>query len=130
MGEDGGIKNYGAYCIYAFRRYIKLRLFKIERKLYLKKLNSYDIIRKPRSGCKDVWNAYMCEGAHFSRNDIPLCPTTAQAKSLRGQRLNPFIKSNCEQNEMLLSIERSFAFIWMIINMTECAAFGTILCMF
>ena len=32
-----------------------------------------------RSGCKDVWNAYMCEGADFSHsnNDIPLCPTTA-----------------------------------------------------
>ena len=43
----------------------------------MKKLNSYDIMRKPRSGCKDIWNAYMCEGAHFSRNDIPLCPTTA-----------------------------------------------------
>lgn len=32
---------------------------------------------KPRKGCKDLWNAYMCEGAKFSPNDIPLCPTTA-----------------------------------------------------
>lgn len=32
-----------------------------------------------RTGCKDVWNAYMCEGADFSRSnhDIPFCPTTA-----------------------------------------------------
>ena len=32
-----------------------------------------------RKGCKDIWNAYMCEGADFSHsnNDIPLCPTTA-----------------------------------------------------
>lgn len=30
-----------------------------------------------RKGCKDVWNAYMCKGASFSRYDIPLCPTTA-----------------------------------------------------
>ena len=30
-----------------------------------------------RAGCKDVWNAYMCEGASFSERDIPLCPTTA-----------------------------------------------------
>ena len=31
-----------------------------------------------RNGCKDVWNAYMCEGAAYSRNDIPFCPTTAE----------------------------------------------------
>lgn len=33
-----------------------------------------------RKGCKDIWNAFMVEGADFSksRNDIPMCPTTAQ----------------------------------------------------
>lgn len=31
-----------------------------------------------RKGCKDVWNAYMCKGVSFSRNDIPFCPTTAE----------------------------------------------------
>ncbi len=31
----------------------------------------------PRYGCKDIWNAFMCEGAIFSSNDIPYCPTTA-----------------------------------------------------
>lgn len=31
-----------------------------------------------RKGCKDVWNAFMCEGAVFSSNDIPFCPTTAE----------------------------------------------------
>ena len=34
-------------------------------------------IIKIRTGCKDVWNAYMAEGAAFSENDIPFCPTTA-----------------------------------------------------
>lgn len=24
---------------------------------------------------KDIWNAFMLKGAHFSKNDIPLCPT-------------------------------------------------------
>ena len=32
---------------------------------------------KTRAGCKDIWNAFMCEGATFSANDIPFCPTTA-----------------------------------------------------
>ena len=30
-----------------------------------------------RKGCKDIWNAYMCKDAIYSRNDIPYCPTTA-----------------------------------------------------
>ena len=30
-----------------------------------------------RSGCKDVWNAFMLKDATFSENDIPICPTTA-----------------------------------------------------
>ncbi len=29
-----------------------------------------------RRGLKDVWNAFMCEGATFSASDIPFCPTT------------------------------------------------------
>lgn len=34
---------------------------------------------KTRSGCKDIWNAFMVDGADFSKSnyDIPLCPTTA-----------------------------------------------------
>ena len=36
----------------------------------------YDKI-KFRKGCKDIWNAYMADGAIFSSNDIPFCPTTA-----------------------------------------------------
>ncbi len=31
-----------------------------------------------RKGCKDIWNAFMCEGATFTDNDIPICPTTAK----------------------------------------------------
>lgn len=30
-----------------------------------------------RKGCKDIWNAFMCDGAFFTQNDIPHCPTTA-----------------------------------------------------
>ena len=28
-----------------------------------------------RPGMKDIWNSFMCEGAVFSENDIPYCPT-------------------------------------------------------
>lgn len=31
--------------------------------------------KRPRPGCKDVWNAFMCENASFSEHDIPYCPT-------------------------------------------------------
>lgn len=33
-----------------------------------------------RKGCKDIWNAFMVEGADFSKSkhDIPMCPTTAK----------------------------------------------------
>ena len=30
-----------------------------------------------RSGCKDIWNAFMVKGAKFGKYDIPFCPTTA-----------------------------------------------------
>ena len=30
-----------------------------------------------RKGCRDVWNAFMVDGAMFCDGDIPLCPTTA-----------------------------------------------------
>ncbi len=33
---------------------------------------------KVRSGCKDIWNAFMAKDAVFGPHDIPLCPTTAQ----------------------------------------------------
>ena len=29
-----------------------------------------------RKSCKDIWNGFMVEGAKFSINDIPYCPTT------------------------------------------------------
>ncbi len=41
----------------------------------MKPTEKNDTIRK---GCRDIWNAFMCEGAEFSENDIPFCPTTAQ----------------------------------------------------
>lgn len=33
---------------------------------------------KRRAGCRDIWNAFMCESAEFGSNDIPFCPTTAK----------------------------------------------------
>lgn len=30
-----------------------------------------------RPGCKDIWNAFMVEGARFCRFDIPFCETSA-----------------------------------------------------
>lgn len=30
-----------------------------------------------RPGIKDIWNAFMVRGAVFTKNDIPICPTTA-----------------------------------------------------
>lgn len=36
-----------------------------------------DDLKIPRSGCRDIWNSFMCEGASFTSNDIPMCPTTA-----------------------------------------------------
>ncbi len=32
---------------------------------------------KVRAGCKDVWNAFMTEGAMFGKHDIPQCPNTS-----------------------------------------------------
>lgn len=43
----------------------------------MKKETNCGIIKEPRTGCKDIFNAYMCRGAIFGRNDIPHCPTTA-----------------------------------------------------
>lgn len=37
-----------------------------------------DSIIKVRKGCIDVFNAYMCDGAIYSQNDILYCPTTAK----------------------------------------------------
>ena len=36
------------------------------------------MIKPKRSGLKDCWNAYLCEGAVFTNEDIPNCPTTAK----------------------------------------------------
>lgn len=36
------------------------------------------IIKSSRTGLKDVWNAFMLDGAEFTSNDIPLCPTTSE----------------------------------------------------
>ena len=43
--------------------------------------NLCDIIEvsKVRSGLKDVWNAFMLEGASYTENDIPICHATAVA---------------------------------------------------
>lgn len=37
--------------------------------------NNYVVGIKSRSGCKDIWNAFMCKDAVYSKRDIPYCPT-------------------------------------------------------
>ena len=32
---------------------------------------------KRRIGCKDIWNAFMTNGARYTSLDIPICPSTA-----------------------------------------------------
>ena len=32
-------------------------------------------MNKRRSGCRDIWNAFMCKGATYAKYDIPVCPT-------------------------------------------------------
>lgn len=44
----------------------------------MKKNTVYKTAPIYRSGLVDIWNAYMVENATFSKNDIPLCPTTAK----------------------------------------------------
>lgn len=34
-------------------------------------------VRSRRTGLRDIWNAFMLEGARYTSNDIPFCPTTA-----------------------------------------------------
>ena len=38
-------------------------------------LTQGNLPKQHRTGCKDLWNAFMVEGASFSSHDIPLCPT-------------------------------------------------------
>lgn len=40
--------------------------------------NSNNRLSDVRTGCKDIWNAFMAEGATFGKHDIPFCPTTAK----------------------------------------------------
>ncbi len=32
-------------------------------------------MKKNRTGLRDCWNAFMCNGAHYGKWDIPFCPT-------------------------------------------------------
>ena len=38
-----------------------------------------DNTRASRSGCHDMWNAFLCDGAKYCKHDIPFCPTTADS---------------------------------------------------
>ena len=41
------------------------------------KYNNGCIIKQPRSGCSDVWNAFMVKGASYTMaSDMPMCPCT------------------------------------------------------
>lgn len=41
-------------------------------------VSSIDDMNQVRSGCKDIWNAFMTEGATFGKYDIPFCPNTTE----------------------------------------------------
>ena len=43
----------------------------------MKKTGNGAIMGQPRKGLVDIWNSYMVQGADFTANDIPFCPTTA-----------------------------------------------------
>lgn len=43
----------------------------------MKETNKHVILKKPRTGLKDIWNSFMLDGALLTVNDIPYCPTTA-----------------------------------------------------
>lgn len=47
-----------------------------------------------RKGCRDVWNAFMAEGARYSENDIPCCPTTMEIPPLRMITYEEALKSD------------------------------------
>lgn len=42
-----------------------------------KRIPALQLNNNHRPGCKDIWNAFMVNGASFGKYDIPLCPTTA-----------------------------------------------------
>ena len=69
-------------------------------------------IKNRRTGCKDVWNAYMAEGASFSENDIPFCTTTATEVPhaiVTWEEAKSIIKKNKAINDDLFSVMRLFA---------------------
>lgn len=63
-------------------------------------IKTYKISNNNRSGMKDIWNAYMVQKAHFSKNDIPLCPTTATSPP---SGLISFEKAKIIHNKMIIS---------------------------
>jgi len=40
-------------------------------------IDTVNTVKQPRRGCRDIWNAFMAEGALYDDFDIPFCPTTA-----------------------------------------------------
>ena len=65
---------------------------------------------QPRKGCKDIWNAYMVKGAVFSCNDIPFCPTTAEAlpEKLITWREAKYIYKHAPKSEKNRSLYNAF----------------------
>lgn len=56
----------------------KVFLFVIEERIKMFDIFDERNNTKTRNGCKDIWNAFMAEGAVFGKYDIPFCPTTAK----------------------------------------------------
>lgn len=89
-----------------------------------------EINDKIRKGQKDIWNAEMVKGATFSKNDIPLCPTTATklpTRIITWEEAKAIYKKKTLDSPLILPTMHSFAGIWMIINLIVKEEFGNLI---
>ena len=57
---------------------------------------------KARKGLKDIWNAFMLEGAIYTKNDIPYCPTVIsnnKSKIIKWEEANLIYKREVRSNK-------------------------------
>lgn len=84
---------------------------------------------KPRLGCKDVWNAFMCKDTIYGPNDIPYCPTTATTilnDIITWTEAKSIYKKYSKKTKIFLLMPL-FVGILMTINLMVLKVFGTII---
>ncbi len=82
---------------------------------------------KTRKGCKDIWNAFMVEGATFTKNDIPFCPTTAKELPnaiITWEEARAIYKKHRIKKALISSTMPMYVGISTTINLTDREAFG------